>query len=164
MTQATPRPPQPQAPAKPALTIALLTPILGRALGVLAVPTEWSLTPLRASLGAATGGLYLVRGTAYQECGASRTAASPPALRWTVVLKVVRPPSGTRHDAFARDPAHFAYWQREPLIYASGLLNDLPGGLTTPRCLGVQRRGPEEVWLWLEHLQEDGAAWERDRY
>jgi len=63
------------------------------------------------------------------------------ASEWSAVLKVVRPPHGTRHEAAAREPRHWAYWKREPLAYGSGLLaglSDLPGGgLAPPRCLLV---------------------------
>lgn len=145
---------------------AALTPIARQALrSATADVTEWRWEPLRASLGSslglATGGLYRVSGLAQER-------HSTPA-EWAAVLKVVRPPRGTRHDADARDPGHWAYWNREPLAYASGLLDDLPGGLTAPRCLGMSeetgapgRPGApgEVVWLWLEAIADDyGEGW-----
>jgi hypothetical protein len=116
--------------------------------------TEWRWEPLRASLGIATAGLYRVHGAVRGRGGT--------ALGWAAVPKVVRPPSGTRHDAVARDPHHWAYWKREPLAYGSGLLADLPGGLAAPRCLHLEERRSadgEAVWLWLEEVADRYGRW-----
>jgi hypothetical protein len=48
----------------------------------------------------------------------------------------VQPLTGGRHAAAASDPRHWAYWRREPLAYAAGLLPSGPG-LSAPRCYGV---------------------------
>lgn len=111
----------------------------------------WRHEVIGTSLGLATGGLYRFSGTARGRAG---------ELPWAVVLKIVRPPQGTRHDAVARAPAHWAYWQREPLAYGSSLLTELPGSLVAPRCLALCPAGPEEVWLWLEAMQDHyGRHW-----
>jgi hypothetical protein len=178
-------PPRPAGPpAPPRLTVEQLTPVVERALGLPAVPSEWSLAPLRRSSGVATSGLYLVTGIAHDSCGASSPRGGSPALRWSAVLKILRPPpDGARHAAGARDPSHFAYWKREPDLYRSGLLAALhpggaahsraatsnpghtPGTLIAPRCLGVDTPRPDEAWLWLEHISgADPDTWPRDRY
>lgn len=155
--------------ATPRLSVEQLTPIVERALGTPAVPTEWSLSPLRRSAGVATGGAYLVSGTAHDSCGASSPGGRPPALRWSAVLKILRPPpAASRHAEGARQPDHFAYWKREPELYASGLLDALagtPDALAAPRCLRVETPRPDETWLWLEHLEDAHPHdWQRDRY
>jgi hypothetical protein len=114
----------------------------------------WDAAPLRGGAGAgAPGGadaLYALTGTA--RVGA---AARP----WTAVLKVLAPAPDRA------DPAHFRYWKREPLLYRSGLLDDLPGGLRAPRCYGCDELADGTVWLWLEHVRADGAgAWPRARW
>ena len=110
--------------------------------------------PVRSSLGVATAGIYRVRGTV-AHVGVQR--------EWSAILKVIRAPSGTRHDAQAREPGQWAYWRREALIYRSGLLAGLPGGLTAPRCLRLEERtaagGDPTAWLWLEDLVDQYGGW-----
>jgi hypothetical protein len=50
------------------------------------------------------------------------------------------------------------------LAYASGLLDDLPGGLAAPRCLGVTERPGPGVWLWLEEITDAAGAWPLARF
>jgi hypothetical protein len=114
----------------------------------------WDAVPLRGGSGAgALGGasaLYALAGTA--RIG----AAERP---WSAVLKVLAPVPGRD------DPAHHRYWKREPLLYGSGVLDGLPGGLRAPRCYGVDERADGTVWLWLERVREDGdRAWPPARW
>lgn len=140
-----------------ALDAAAIAPIARKVLGSTSCEIAgWRCDAIGGSLGLATRGLYRVRGTARDREG--------QALEWSAVLKVLRPPAGTRHDPYAREPSHWAYWEREPLAYASGLLGDLPGGLTAPRCLLAEPRG-DGVWLWLEDLADAiGPVWPESRY
>ncbi|HEY3078750.1 MAG TPA: hypothetical protein VGM69_02470 [Chloroflexota bacterium] len=103
----------------------------------------WEVAPLHGGVGALTGEsrVYRVTGTAVVG-----TAEQP----WTVVLKVLAPVAGQD------DPAHSRYWKREPLLYGSGLLDDLPAGLRALRCYGHDEPADGSVWLWLEHVQEEG--------
>jgi hypothetical protein len=55
-------------------------------------------------------------------------------------------------------------WRRESLVYESGLLDELPGGLAAPRCCGVLVRSEDELWIWLEEVKgEPGTEWSRER-
>jgi hypothetical protein len=83
--------------------------------------------PIDTGTGAATGGVARLRGEL-------RTGAG--VRPFTLIRKRARAASTGRHAAGARDPRHFAYWRREPLAYASGLLPRGPG-LTAPHCYGV---------------------------
>lgn len=51
------------------------------------------------------------------------------------------------------------YWKREVLVYQSGLLDNLPGSLTAPRCYAVVEYPGDEFWLWLEDVQEADRQW-----
>ncbi|AFH60484.1 aminoglycoside phosphotransferase [Paenibacillus caseinilyticus] len=83
--------------------------------------------------------------------GWSETSAGP--IPWSVVVKMIRP------DRARDDSAHYNYWRREALVYGSGLLESLPGGLSTPLCYGTEEKDDGSVWLWLEDIADDGAPW-----
>ncbi len=53
-----------------------------------------------------------------------------------MVRKESRPVAAGRHAVNAADPRHWAYWRREPLAYASGVLPVGPG-LAAPGSYGV---------------------------
>ena len=81
------------------------------------------------------------------------------ALAWSVILKVVRPTP----DELG--PSGWHYWQRESLAYTSGLLDDLPAGLTAPRCLAVENRGTDWSRMWLEDVADvQDGRWSRSTY
>jgi hypothetical protein len=104
----------------------------------------WHISPLRPGSGLASGGPFLVSGQAEVNGGPTS---------WTVVLKLVRAPVGSRYDREAQRESHWAYWRREPLAYASGLLANLQG-LRAPRCYGiVEQEADPTIWLWLEAVQ-----------
>ncbi len=132
---------------------ARLRDVVGTALGIAdAVLDEWDAIPLRggASVGTGRCSLLLIRGTARQA-----TARQP----WSLILKIVAPVAGQD------DPARIAYWKRERLLYGSGILDALPGGLRAPRCYGVDDRPDGTAWLWLEHVREDEPrVWSGDRW
>jgi hypothetical protein len=51
------------------------------------------------------------------------------------------------------------------MAYRSGLLDDLPGGIGAPRCLGVEELANGIVWLWLEDVAPaNDEPWTLDRY
>lgn len=79
-------------------------------------------------------------------------------LPWSLILKVVGPESGSL------DPSAPDYWQREVLVYQSGLLEDLPEPLAAPRCFDVDEGPNHERWLWLEDVVETEPVWSLERY
>ena len=117
-----------------------------------AVMGDWEAVPLKGSFGA----LDIAR-SVFRIQGMARVGEveSP----WSLVLKVLGPAAGPD------DPTHTDYWKRESLLYSSGLLDDLPAGLRAPRCYGCDEPIDGVVWLWLEHVQEDGErAWPLARW
>ena len=92
------------------------------ALGVEVV--ECVAEPIAPGTGAASGGL------------ARLTCRTADGRTLSLVRKEFRPLSGGRHAPYANDPGHWAYWRREQLAYASGLLPAGPG-LAAPRCFGA---------------------------
>ena len=73
---------------------------------------------------------------------------------WTAVLKVLCANEDALAHWLASDtPSAWNYWLREALVYE----HDVPGlfaesGVEGPRLLGIFRRAPGEVALWLEHV------------
>lgn len=116
---------------------------------------DWEIHPLGYSIvNPATGALFRVVGT---------TTNGGRTRPWSLVLKGVRDLSGSAHTPFT-DPGHPSYWRREALAYWSGLLDDIPGGLVAPRCLGVSEEHGA-IWLWIEEFTDAyGGMWPIERY
>ena len=102
---------------------------------------DWGIVPLTG--GFSGSHVYRVTGTAVSQ--------SEP-VSWAVVLKVLY--TDPLHD----DPVGWAYWRREALLYTSGLLDDLPGGLRAPRCFLVEEESTDSFRLWLEALDAPAAT------
>lgn len=104
---------------------------------------EWELTPIPSRLSAPGGrsGLFRLAGTA---------RVGPAERNWSLILKVLAPIAG--QDS----PTQTDYWTREPLLYRSGILDALPGGVVAPRCYGCDEQPGGLVCLWLEDIREDG--------
>lgn len=91
---------------------------------------------------------------------------------WSLILKIAHSPAGrswpdgrVAPPGWGMNPAHSQYWKREALAYRSGLLDNLPGGLVAPRCFGVDERGDDVIWLWLEEMRESARRpWPLARY
>src|SRR5512142_1959648 len=80
-------------------------------------------------------------------------------LPWSLILKIIRSPDGTD------DPSSFNYWEREALAYRSGLLDNLPDGMSAPRCFGIVEQPGLEAWLWLEEVMDElQASWSLEQY
>jgi hypothetical protein len=107
--------------------------------------TVWQAAPLGMNAGmfAMERRLYLLTGTA-------RAGAVERPFR--LVLKVFTP-APDRHD-----PVRIDYWQREALLYRSGVLEDLPGSLRAPRCYRCDEHADGTIWLWLEYVGEEGEG------
>jgi hypothetical protein len=115
--------------------------------------THWRHDSIHAAFNQATGGLYRVAGN-----GCDRGEDVP----WSLILKVVQPSD----DPFGGtvDPAHASYWKREPLIYRSRVLEELPG-IRAPRCFGVDGLEGGAAWIWLEDVPDHfGSRWPPARY
>jgi len=131
------------------LELSTLTQMVGRLLADEAVMLyDCSAQPLEGGFSGSP--LYRVQGQANTSTG---------VRPWSLILKVIQPTTGSR-EPWQRD-----YWKREVLVYQSGLLADLPGGLAAPRYWGITEQAGEEFWLWLEDLgEEEAPAWPLERY
>lgn len=125
-----------------------LPEVVRTALGVPAAALgAWEAVPLQGGANAHNVArvLVLLRGVAH---------LGPDERPWRVILKGFAP------VAAQDDPSYIDYWKREWLLYDSGLLAALPTGLHAPRCYGCDELADGTVWLWLEHVREEGAqAW-----
>jgi hypothetical protein len=86
---------------------------------------------------------------------------------WSVILKVLQSPEnvGWKDMGESDDPSHWNYWKREPLVYRSGLLDNLPEGLAAPCCYAVEELPGNVSRLWLEDIQDMyQSAWTLERY
>lgn len=131
-----------------------LTPLVSQALQQEPITlVDWQITRMQ---GGTFGLLYRLTGTAQ---------AAAATLPWSLVLKVVH---NHRDVPIERsEPANLRYWKREPLIYQSGFLADLPGNVVAPRCFGVVEQAADEIWLWLEDVKAAAAAptvWSLEQY
>jgi hypothetical protein len=139
-----------------------IAPIARAALGDDAAEiVEWRIRPLAFDVTApTTGGLYRCAGMA-----TTRGARS----QWSVILKVIKSladfepiqalPRQMREQVMAE-----WVWDREALIYQSGLLEHLPGDVRAARCFDVQRLSNDHLWLWLEDLGDTTDSWTADHF
>jgi hypothetical protein len=102
---------------------------------------DWHAEPL--------AGLGFV-GTVHRITGAVQSPGAGPERTWSVVRKHVADTGSTETD--------LRYWRREPLAYASGLLEGIAGA-NAPRCF-AQSSDPTGVALWLEDVSTDEAPWD----
>ena len=80
---------------------------------------DWRVDPLGGGLGNPVSvGLYRFAGEG---------EADGELIAWSAVLKILQSPAnaGWVNMGEGDDPSHWNYWQREPLIYQSGLLDAL---------------------------------------
>ena len=131
-----------------ALDPATLAPLVRHALsGDLITLIDWQVMPFGGGAGQC---VYRVAGRAQTR----ETIAS-----WSLIVKVTTPPPSVE------DPAGARYWKREMLAYQSGLLADLPAGLSAPRCFGVTEQPGGDSWLWLEEITDAATGrWPPERF
>jgi hypothetical protein len=127
-------------------TNVLTDPVRQALLSSTAKISHWEYTPIHyINTETRNLGLHRFQGVA-EDNGETRP--------WSIVLKAVDAPL---------NPAAQSYWnyhRREILAYESGLLSDLPDGISAPRCLGVTEYLDGICWLWLEDVQEAvGQPW-----
>jgi hypothetical protein len=78
---------------------------------------------------------------------------------WSLILKTIQP------DAQFDDPQGYRYWKRETQAYQSGLLQELPGQVTAPRCYDIHEKPDGSVWIWLEDIKDEQEhPWSIERY
>jgi hypothetical protein len=107
---------------------------------------EWSCRRVHGGASIDGSGVYRVAG---------RGSDGGAPVSWSLILKVM----GTAGDGLVDLP------QREKLIYQDGLLEELPGGVRTPRCLGISERPDGGDWIWLEELVDAiGPRWPLEHY
>lgn len=117
-----------------------------------AVLGTWEATPLRGGASLASGASAIWRISGVARVGTAERS-------WSVVLKAVVAVAGQD------DPTRIGYWKRERLLHESGVLANLPVGLRAPRCYGFDDLDDGSIWLWLEHVVEDGPRnWPRERW
>ena len=81
-------------------------------------------------------------------------------LPWTIILKIIQSPAEGNGD-----PLSFRYWRREALAYQSGVLNQLPGGITTPQCFATEEKSIGAYWIWMEDVKDEiGDPWPVEQY
>ena len=111
----------------------------------------WNLVTLHPGTHGLHGGVYHIQGLAQEQAG---------VLPWSMVLKIVCPPSTTAQVARTpfrihhsnHRPTSLFYWQREALLFQSDVLINLAPTLAAPQCYGVSVVSADTVWVWLEHI------------
>ncbi|MBC8427771.1 phosphotransferase [bacterium] len=129
----------------------VLTPFVQKALESPNVRvTEWSLHVVKGDWTSSKRLVCRLFGRGKQE---------DDKVSWSIFLKVPNP-TQTHLDVWHREP-----FQRELLLYQSGVLNNLPGGISAPRCLGVVEYADDEPWMWLEDIAgEPALQWPLERF
>jgi len=129
----------------------VLTPFVQKALGnPNARVTEWNYRVVKGDWTSSTRLVCRIFGKAKLQ---------KREIPWSIFLKVPNP-TQTHFDSWHREP-----FQREALLYQSGLLNNLPGGISAPRCLGVVEFSDDEPWMWLEDVVgEPSLEWPLERF
>jgi hypothetical protein len=142
-----------------ALDERTLTSLMRRALNNPTIQLEeWSFTKIHADYNPLTVGVYRIAGTA---------RADEHIRSWSVVLKMVHALDEIEpfESDWLNDPTNFAYWQREALVFQSGLFNGWQGNLVPVQCYGVLKPAADLRWLWLEDVQESRPGpWPLERH
>lgn len=136
---------------------AVLTPLVQDALETQTLDIiDWTCDPIKGGFADRTVG---GAGT-YRFSGQAKI--QDEIVLWAFILKVL----GKSSDFGSDDPTDWNYWKREILAYQSGLLSNLPGGLSVPRCFGVKEHPGNQFWIWLEEIPETSEAdnWSMARY
>jgi hypothetical protein len=101
---------------------------------------DWKHQAIHSGGGASTGGIFRFFGS-----GVDRGTS----ISWSLILKALCAPD------IVGGPSDWGLWNREALAYGSDALDDLPGGIAAPRCLGITEFVSEGTWLWLEDLGDE---------
>ncbi|MFN2218884.1 MAG: hypothetical protein ACK2UA_09775 [Anaerolineae bacterium] len=133
-----------------AIDRATLTPLVQRALGSETIEVvDWEFEQLH-------GGIA-VGSAVFRFSGRGRDRGQ--TIAWSLILKVLRP------DVGSADASAWNYYRREADAYRSGWLDDLPGGLSAPRCFGAVDHPDGTCWIWLEQVADAiGSQWPLEQY
>lgn len=102
------------------------------------------------------GGTSQVEGV-WRVTGSARVSAA--RRPWSMILKGWPAPSPGQNETSMGWP------RRELDLYRSGLLGDLPGGISAPACYGDEQRSDGSAWVWLEDVANDASgAWPLERH
>lgn len=128
-----------------------LTPLVQRAMHrEEAKILHWQVQPL-------IGGVEL-RSSLYRFSGDARVKTE--RFPWSLILKIIQSSDGGNDD-----PQSFRYWRREALAYQSGVLNNLPGGVTAPQCYATEEMSDGAYWIWMEDVKDEiGNVWALETY
>lgn len=106
---------------------------------------NWNIEVMKKGMGG--GGLFKISGI-YQ---------THISNDWSVVLKILykenNPQGLTEYD-----------WNREALLYQSGIVNSIPGGFEAAVCYDIDKISADEVWVWMEDLSGYNDNWSLERY
>lgn len=120
--------------------------------------TRWQIETLHVlAMSASTYGMYRLSGQGYNPQNPANL------LNWSLILKILKRPVEQSADI-----CQLGYWRREPLVYQSGVLDNLPWELNTPCCFASTEQNEDFIrlfnftnealagtcWLWLEDLAE----------
>ncbi|QLE39633.1 hypothetical protein FD723_03425 [Nostoc sp. C052] len=146
--------------AHPLIDEAILTTVVHRILeSTTATLVEWQAKAIAHHIiNNVTAGLQRITGIANN---------GSEQLSWSVILKILHLQPKNAGSIFnsSQDPTHWNYWQREALIYTSGILDNLTGDLVAPRCYAITKPSANVIWLWLEDIQGiPGTAWPLERF
>jgi hypothetical protein len=117
------------------------------------IVTSWTSRQIHGGAGFGSSGGSAI----HRFSGEGRDQEEP--VVWSVILKVLYPP------ADRGQPSDSNYWRREAHAFESGLLEDLDGRFTAPRCFGVVDQPDGACWIWLEDVQEGiKGRWPLEHY
>ncbi|MFN6461091.1 MAG: phosphotransferase [Nostoc sp. DedVER02] len=146
--------------AHPLIDEVTLTPVVRRILdSKTATVGEWHAEAIAHHIiNHVTAGLQRITGIASDRS---------KQFSWSVILKILHIQPENTGSIFnsSQDSTHWNYWQREALIYTSGILNNLTDDLVAPRCFAITEPSANVVWLWLEDIQGNhGSTWTLERF
>ena len=130
-------------------TSELTTPVARLLGGEVSSVDDWECHRLKGGLGESLG-VWKLTGHA---------TLSGETRPWALVLK------GWETTAFSIEQTSWKWPYREVRAYTSGLLEEIPGGIRAPRCLGTVVRPGESEWVWLELISDDAdRRWTLDHF
>jgi hypothetical protein len=133
------------------LTLDQLTPMV-RTLRQSTEVTATSWDKVQLTSGQSGSPVYRITGTALDK---------GTTFNWSLILKYCTNIDGWGHVYAVDDPA----WQREILVYQSGLLDGISGSLRPPRFIASSQQAPTEIALFLEDVGTDWSEkWSIERY